>query len=72
MPLESVHVAHKTGENPALKEEFEKLKASDKAFAADQYAQLMWFYNRTPWSDKQFNLYPVGRIMDREIAGKLK
>ena len=58
-------------ENPALKEEFEKLKASDKGFAADQYAQLMWFYNKTPWSDKQFNLYPVGRIMDGEIVKKL-
>lgn len=59
-------------ENPALKEEFEKLKASDKAFAADQYAQLMWFYNKTPWSDHQFNLYPVGRIMDRVTMEKLR
>lgn len=59
-------------ENPALKEEFEKLKASDKAFAADQYTQLMWFYNQTHWSDKQYNLYPVGRIMDRETVGELK
>jgi hypothetical protein len=59
-------------ENPALKVEFEKLKASDRNFAANQYAQLMWFYNQTPWSDKQFNLYPVGRIMDGEIVKKLR
>lgn len=59
-------------ENPALLEEFKKLKTSDKAFAIDQYAQLMWFYNKTPWSDKQFNLYPVGRIMDPEIVKNLQ
>ncbi len=59
-------------ENPALKDEFEKLKAADNTFAANQYAQLMWFYNKTPWSDKQFNLYPVGRILDSEMVKKLK
>ena len=52
--------------NPALKKEFEQKKASDKAFASDPDAMLNWFYSKSPYWDSRFNLYPVGRIVDRK------
>lgn len=47
--------------DPALKAEFEARVASDAAFAADGDARLQWFYERTPFYDDRFRLYPVGR-----------
>jgi hypothetical protein len=49
--------------NPALREEYEKKVASDPAFAANPHARLQFFYRRSPYWDKQMNLYPVGRIV---------
>jgi len=51
--------------DPALKAEFEQKLASDPKFAADPDARLGWFYERTPYYDARFRLYPVGR----ETAG---
>jgi hypothetical protein len=48
-------------ENPALKKEFEAKLAADRKFAADPDARLGWFYERTPYYDERFLLYPVGR-----------
>lgn len=47
--------------DPALKITFEKRLADDPAFAADPEARLRWFYERSPYSDDRFLLYPVGR-----------
>lgn len=47
--------------DPALKAEFEARLASDAAFAADGDARLQWFYERTPFYDDHFRLYPVAR-----------
>lgn len=58
--------------NPALKTEFEAKKATDKAFAADTFAMLNWFYSKTPYWDNRFNVYPIGRITDRETVKNLK
>jgi hypothetical protein len=49
--------------NPALREEYEKKLASDATFAASPHARLQFFYHRSPYWDKQMNLYPVGRIV---------
>ena len=49
--------------NPQLREEFEKRLASDPAFAANPGARLRFFYERSPYWDKQMNLYQVGRII---------
>jgi len=49
--------------NPALREDYEKRLASDPAFAANPHARLQFFYQRSPYWDKQMNLYPVGRIL---------
>ncbi|HMI41579.1 MAG TPA: M14 family metallopeptidase [Sphingomicrobium sp.] len=48
-------------ENAALKAEFEAKLAADTKFAADPDARLGWFYERTPYYDERFLLYPVGR-----------
>lgn len=50
--------------DPALKAAFEKQLADDKAFAADPEARLRWFYERSPYSDARYLLYPVGREVD--------
>ncbi len=47
--------------DPALKAEFEAKLAADPAFAADGDARLGWFYERTPFYDQHFKLYPVAR-----------
>jgi len=47
--------------DPALKAEFEAKLASDPAFAADGDARLQWFYERTPFYDDRYRLYPVAR-----------
>lgn len=47
--------------DPALKAEFEAKVAADPVFAADPEARLGWFYQRTPFYDDRYRLYPVGR-----------
>jgi hypothetical protein len=58
-------------ENPALKAEFDQKKASDKAFASDPDAMLNWFYSKSPYWDNRFDLYPVGRIINRSELEKI-
>jgi hypothetical protein len=47
---------------PGLKEEYEKRKAADPAFAASQQLQLNWFYSKSQWWDNRLRVYPVGKI----------
>ncbi len=47
---------------PELKEEFEKRKAADQAFASDHWAQLLYLYKQSPYFEKTLNQYPVYRI----------
>ena len=47
--------------DPALKAEFEAKLAAEPEFAANGDARLQWFYERTPFYDDRFRLYPVGR-----------
>ncbi len=51
--------------DPALRAEFEAKLASDPAFAANPEARLSWFYERTPYFDDRWLLYPVGRELSR-------
>lgn len=46
-----------------LRREFEQKLANDPAFAASPTARLNFFYERSPYWDKQMNLYPVGRVI---------
>ena len=47
--------------DPALKAEFEAKLAAEPDFAANGDARLAWFYERTPFYDDRYRLYPVGR-----------
>jgi hypothetical protein len=47
-------------ENPPFKTEFEARLAADPKFAADPAARLQWFYERSPFQDSRYLLYPVG------------
>jgi hypothetical protein len=51
--------------DPALAAEFEHKKVAEPAFAANPDAILNWFFSKTTYWDQQINLYPVGRLMDR-------
>jgi hypothetical protein len=46
--------------DPALKVEFEQKLAADEKFAKDPEARLRWFYERSPFYDQRYLLYPVG------------
>ncbi len=48
-------------ESPALKAEFEAKLASDPDFAASPLRRLQFFYERSPFYDERYLLYPVGR-----------
>ena len=47
--------------DPLLKAEFDEKLKSDPAFAANGDLRLSWFYERTPFYDNHYRLYPVGR-----------
>lgn len=47
--------------DPALKAAFEAKLAAEPVFAADPQARLAWFYERTPFYDDRYLLYPVAR-----------
>ena len=51
--------------DPALKRDFEAKLRADRKFAADPDARLGWFYERTPYFDSRFLLYPIGRELKR-------
>jgi hypothetical protein len=48
-------------EDPKLREEFTKKLAEDKDFAASPQKRLDFFYERTPFYDERWRLYPVAR-----------
>ena len=50
-------------QDPLLLKEFEEEVRSDTSFSNDPEARLNWLYLRSPWSDPQLNIYPVGRLI---------
>ena len=48
--------------DPALRAEFELRVETDELFAASAQARLEFFYQRSPYWDREMNLYPIGRI----------
>ena len=55
----------------ALVREFEEMK-QDSTFAGNPDRIRDWFYRRTPYFDTRQNLYPVGRILDRDTVERLR
>ncbi|MBE9481874.1 MAG: peptidase M14 [Bacteroidetes bacterium] len=58
-------------EDPELKKEFEQKKTNNPDFANNFWAILNWFYSKTPYWDQKKNVYPVGKIYDREVIKRL-
>jgi murein tripeptide amidase MpaA len=48
--------------DPVLKAAFEDRIKTDKAFAEDSAARMEWFYTRSPYADKAYLLYPIGKL----------
>jgi hypothetical protein len=46
-----------------LRREFEQKLKSDPQFASNASARLNFFYERSPYWDREMNLYPVGRVV---------
>jgi hypothetical protein len=49
-------------ELPDLKRQLEAKKAEDPVFAGNHNAQMAFIYNHSPWLEKSWKRYPVGRI----------
>lgn len=47
--------------DPKLAEEFREKLAKDEAFRGSATARLRWFYEKTPFADERWKLYPVAR-----------
>jgi hypothetical protein len=50
--------------DPALRREFDTRLQSDTTFAASPRQRLDFFYERSPYYDRQKNVYPVSRCLD--------
>jgi hypothetical protein len=59
-------------EDPALKREFEEKLRTDEDFASDPQARLDFFYRRSPYWDEKQNVYPIARLLDEVVLGRLK
>ena len=57
------------GKDEELRRGFEKRIADDPKFAASAQERLRFFYERSPYWDKQLNLYPVARLLAPLPAG---
>jgi hypothetical protein len=47
-------------DNPDLKKEFQ-IALQDSSFANDPVARIHWFYKRSPYYDKEYLVYPIGK-----------
>jgi hypothetical protein len=47
-----------------LKAAFEAKIAAEPEFAKNATARLQWFYERTPYYDSRYLLYPIGREVE--------
>lgn len=47
--------------DPELREAFQEKLETDPAFAEDPSARLMWFYEKTPYYDDRYRMYPILR-----------
>lgn len=51
-------------DDPVLKAEYELWEKDHPELKDNQYAQLEWFFRRSPYWDKQKDMYPVGKILE--------
>lgn len=51
-------------ENPDLREEFEQKLTEDESFRNNYWRRLYFFYERSPYYDEKYNVYPVMRVIN--------
>lgn len=51
-------------QNPELKKEFEEKLKDDEEFRNDPRARLNFFYERSPYFDEKYKVYPVLRVVN--------
>jgi hypothetical protein len=51
-------------DDPVVKAEYELWQKDHPELKDNQYAQLEWFFRRSPYWDKQKDMYPVGKILE--------
>jgi hypothetical protein len=54
-----------------LQKEFDQALAADSTMAGNQWRILNWFYERTPYWDDRKDVYPVGKLFDRNVLNKI-
>jgi hypothetical protein len=57
--------------NPDLLNEFEEWKKDNPEQAKSQWIQTMWFFEKTPYWDREKDVYPIGRIVSQEVLFEL-
>lgn len=57
--------------NPTLLEAFKQWKSDNPELSKNQWAQTMWFFERTPYWDQKKDIYPIGKITDQRVLFKL-
>ena len=58
-------------DDTVIKAAFIKKMEEDQAFSKNPNAILNWFFSKTPYWDKNKNLYPVAKIYDRKLLDVL-
>jgi hypothetical protein len=58
-------------DNTQMKVEFEKKKKEDTLFAKNPNLILNWFFSKTPYWDRNRDIYPIGKIYDRKLLNSL-
>jgi len=53
--------AEKMLKNPLIMKAFEKKLENDENFRKNRRARLYWFYEKTPYYDQEWKVYPIGR-----------
>lgn len=56
--------------DPKLRAEWDAAKA-DTSLANHPDRVRQWFYERSPYLDRRMKLYPIGRVLDRNVLTKL-
>ena len=51
-------------ESPKLRLQFEEKLKTDSTFAKNSRARLNFFYERSPYYDKKYNVYPIMRVVE--------
>ncbi len=55
-----------------LRKELDQAMAADSTLAGNQWRILNWFYERTPYWDDRKDVYPVGKITNRNVLNKIR